>query len=90
MVRALPCHGRGCGFESRPLRHFLLLRNEVWRRKPACGFMLVSVCFLMALRISEGRKTTRSFMIAPACRIRIGWQRPPVRNHRSTEEPPFL
>ena len=21
LVRALPCHGRGCGFESRPFRH---------------------------------------------------------------------
>ena len=27
LVRASPCHGEGCGFEPRQLRHFIL-KNE--------------------------------------------------------------
>ena len=28
MVRALPCHGRGCGFESRPFRQWRNNKSE--------------------------------------------------------------
>ena len=76
MVRALPCHGRGCGFEPRRLRKIFLFRSLLI----SFGLILAPSCRAVVLAKEEtlvkADRPNQMSAVGPFCQHRIGKSRP--------------
>jgi uncharacterized protein YecT (DUF1311 family) len=72
LVRALPCHGRGCGFESRHLRQRDLEKSR--RKAVFCYTLFMKIVFNKVTWYSKSLALIVVFIILPALTFCIGRQ----------------